>query len=306
MKNLLIAMFLLLTTLPATSRQQVEMVSRFGPAATTGRFAIEYTKVLNEIQIKYDFRLTSLVGAAGEVADQRAIALARSGINVLVYGSSSSLGFNRYTDAANSFDRDKDLIPLQGVAGIPFAIQVPPDSKVNTLQELVDLIKSKPEAFHATTISSSTSKFFDNLFRHTYGISNVRQLSYSGPPDINRGMLQSEADYTIYNYADAIGLKLIVISDDVRSSKFPNVPTGAEAGFPEFDFSTLSMISVPKERAEFGENVKKYLSEACKHSRMVELINKTSYNHNCISTDDIWKKVRGELQLIEKYKQFLD
>jgi len=305
-KQIFVITLLCFLSSSVTARQSVEIVSRFGPAATTGRFAIEYTKILNEIQNEFEFRITSVVGASGEVADQRALALARLGTDVLVYGSSSSLGFNRYTKFGNSFNRDLDLIPLQGLAGIPFAIQIPPDSKIDTLDQLVASIKNKPQAYHATTISSSTSKFFDNLFRHTYNLDNVKQLSYAGPLDITRSMLQSEADYTIYNYADAVGLKLLVVSDIERVSKFPNVPTGKEVGFDEFNFSTLSMISVPKERAEFGKIVIKYLTEACKHPRMVELISKTNYNHNCIGTDNIWKKVRDELKLIEKYKQFLD
>ena len=64
-------------------------------------------------QNEYEFKFTVTSGAAGEAADQRGLAIARSNRDVLISGSDSSLGFNRFNVGA-TFDRDNDLIPILG------------------------------------------------------------------------------------------------------------------------------------------------------------------------------------------------
>lgn len=288
----------------AYSKTTVEIISRYDAHITSAIVASEVVSLMNSYQNTYEFRLTTLPGASGENADQRAIALARSGQNVLVFGSSSTYGFNRY-QFGNTFDRDRDLIPLIGLTGTPIAIQVNP-KKYSTFEQFIETIRKKPEAFHASTVSNSNTKFFDAIFRERYGLTNVKQLSYRLSSDLIRSVLGDESDYAIYNYADSVGLKLLVVSTDERTEKFPEVPTGKEVGFSDFRFNTLNMFSVPKERLEFGEKLIPLMNKACDSKEVQALIEKTPTIKFCYSGEQVRNKVREEISLIEKYKHLLE
>ena len=290
---------------PVFAKTTVEIVSRYDSHITSALVASEMVSILNKSQEKYEFRITPLPGASGEVADQRAMTLARSGQLVLVLGSSSTYGYNRFL-FPNSFDRDKDLIPLIGMTGTPIAIQVNPKSNYNSVQDLVAHLKSKNEAFHAGTVSNSNTKFFDAIFRQNYDLTNVKQLSYRLSTDMMRSVLGNESDYAVYNYADNVGLKLLVVSTDERVPKFPDVPTGKEIGFPDFRFNTLNMISVPKENLEFGVSLVILLKKICLSEEMKAFVDKTPSIRYCYSAEEIKEKISQEMILLKKYQHLLE
>lgn len=304
LKKLLIAAFICLTPSVSFSKT-IELITRFGPSATSGQFAIEFVNALNSMQSEYEFRVVVVPGAAGEAADMRTINTAREGKDVLLWGSSSSFTFNKII-VGNTYDRDKDLVPLQSVAGIPFSIQVRPDSDIKTFVDLLNHIKGKPKAFNGNTVSSSATQLLNAIFKHNFNITNVQDLSYSRPYDITRGVLVNEADYTIFNHSDVIGLRILVVSSENRLPSMLDVPTGKEVGMPDFKFNSLSMISVPKERLEFGRKIQPLLAKICDSEYMKERVSKTGYFPNCLGVEGIKSKIKEEIVLIDKYKHLVN
>lgn len=303
LKGLLVATALTAAS-PAMSKTTIDVYSRYSTTANVGRAIGEIIRQLNSAQTEYDFRLVQELGGGGEVADQRAIAGARAGSDVLIYGSSSSYAFNRYL-IGNTFDREKDLIPIIGVSNGYFGLQVNPESNHKTIEDLISYIRSKPVAYHGSTVSTSTSRFFDEVFRRHYKLDNVKQIVYNKTADLQRAMLVGEIDYTVYNFEDIIGQRVLAVTNNKRNEKYPNAPTGIELGMNDFRFVTQSIISVPKEKKELGEKLKPLLHQICKSDAVKAVYQNTSYVVNCSEETDIKIKITDELQLIEKYKDFL-
>lgn len=298
---------LILCLIPSFSyaqKQTIEVVSRFDLHTTTAFVASEIIRIVNNTQDQYEFRIAVTPGSSGEAADQRAIALARLGKPVLVIGASSSWAFNRYL-FGNTIDRDNDLVPIVAPGGIPFAVQVSPDAGINTVDDLIKSIRSKPEAFHATTTANSTSKLFAQLFIDHYKLTNVKHISYRLSTDMIRGVLGREADFAIYNYADSPTLKVIAVSSENRAKLFPNVPTGKEIGFPEFKYNTYSTIHTPKESYSFFEKIAPMFVEACKSKEMEMIFEKAKMMPFCHDNREAFANIREEVQLLKKHERII-
>jgi tripartite-type tricarboxylate transporter receptor subunit TctC len=286
---------------PAFAAQQVSIVTRFGASTASGRFTVELANMLNEMQKDYEFKVSVVTGANGEAADQRALLLARSGQPVLSWMGVSAFTFNRYI-VGNTYDRDNDFIPLQGMTGVPFSLQVAPDSSIETFDDFIKYVKSKPVVYMGNTASSSSVNMLMVILKKSYNLNNIKELPYERPYDITRAMLVKEVEFTIFNPADVVGQKQLVTTSPERLYKIRNVPTGKEVGMPDFNFISQTMIAVPKEQKEFGEKISPLLARICYDSRFLDLVEKNNYFSNCLGTNGIKQKMQEELALIEKYK----
>jgi tripartite-type tricarboxylate transporter receptor subunit TctC len=297
-------LFALMIVTPAYAGQQVEIVTRFGPSTSSGRFAIEAMNMLNEMQKDYDFKVSVIIGANGEAADQRALVIGKKQ-PILLWNSSSSYTFNRYF-VGNTYDRDNDLIPLQGMAGVPFSIQVAPDSPIETYEDFIKFVKSKPVVYMGNTASSSSVNLLKAILIKTNKIDNIKDLVYEKPFDITRAVLTKEADFTIFNPADVVGLKQLVTSSPDRTFKYRNVPVGKEVNMPDFIYTSQTLVSVPKEQKEFGEKIQPLLAKICYDQRFSDVVEKSNYFSSCLGPNGMKKRIIDEMKLIEKYKDSLD
>lgn len=304
LKILSTIILLLIPSVSYAQKQTIEVISRFDLHITTAFVASEIIRIVNNMQDQYEFRIGVTPGAGGEAADQRAIALARSGKPVLIIGASSSWAYNRYV-FGNTMDRDNDLVPIVAPGGIPFAVQVSPDTGINTVDELIKYIRSKPEAFHATTTANATSKLFADLFIEHYKLTNVKHISYRLSTDMIRGMIGREADFAIYNYADSPALKVIAVSSDNRAKLFPEAPTGKEIGFPDFKYNTTSSIHTPKESYAFFAKVAPLFVEACKSKEMQMIFEKAKMMPFCYDNKEATVKIREEIAFMKKYERII-
>jgi tripartite-type tricarboxylate transporter receptor subunit TctC len=306
MTKFLIAFLFFVMPITSFARETIEVVSRFDAHITTAMLARELLSEVQRNNNKYEFRFTVVPGASGENADLRAIALSRAGQKVLVAGSASTWSRNSYV-FPNTFNRNEDIIPIIGYGGTPFAIQVAPNSNINSLNDLLEYIRNKPEAFHATTTANSSSKFFALIFEKKFNLNNVKQLSYRRSSDLIRAILNKEADFAIYNIVDSQGaLKFITISTKERLQEHLNVLTGIESGFPEFNFTTLSTISTTKENIELIRELGPYFKRACVSDSLSRVFEKFKINRYCYDRNQVKNVIDTELILLEEYKEFIN
>jgi len=295
----------LLLTLQVNAKTNIEVISRFEPQITSAIFAQQILKTLNSSQDEYEFKFSVTPGSAGEAADQRAIKLARAGREVIVFGSDSSLGINRYTFGP-TFDREKDLIPILGLVGGPFAVFVKPNSDINSIAELINKLKTKEQIFFANTTSSASSKFFGAIFTKNSNLNNVKMLNYEKSGDLILNVSNGEADYAVYPLADAqSSLKPIMISSKSRLNNLSDVPTGIELGYKDFSYNTLTLFSVPKEQEELGRKIQEIFMQACLNDSILKELAKDNMQIlYCFNKQQIFEKVQSDINIIEKYPDF--
>jgi tripartite-type tricarboxylate transporter receptor subunit TctC len=292
-------------TVPTLARETLEVISRFDSHITTSILAREIMSEVQKMQNKYEFRFTTVPGASGENADMRAITLSRTGRKVMVAGSSSTWSRNSFV-FKDTFNRREDIIPMIGYGGTPFAIQVSPTSNIHNMRDLLNHIRSKPEAFHATTTANAGSRFLALVFQKRFDLPNIKQLSYRLNSELIRGVLNGESDFAVYNIVDAHGaLRFITVSTPERLPTHPDVETGIEAGFPEFNTTTLSTLSTTKENTIIIQELSHLIMAACKSDNINAMFEKLNINKYCFDTDAVNRIIDSEISVLEEYKEFI-
>ena len=141
-----------------------------------------------------------------------------------------------------SFDFAKDLAPISQVCDVPVLLVVPP-SGPTTVADLISQAKSKPGglAFGSSGIGTATH-LFGELFSHESAI-KLTHVPYKGSSqaviDLLAGRIQmmfSPAGTVLQHVKDG-KLRALAVSGDHRLAELSNVPTFAQSGIKNLDFS---------------------------------------------------------------------
>jgi len=135
--------------------------------------------------------------------------------------------------------------PLKDVTGVgalvvaPSLIAVPVTLPVNDIKELVALAKREPGKLNFGNPGNGSSMHLNTeMFRQAAGI-QLTNIPYKGQPPILIDMVRGEVQFSVYSPAIAAPqisagkIKPLAVIADKRMAAYPNVPTLAEAGYPE-------------------------------------------------------------------------
>ena len=303
MRALILALSMMVTN-TAYAAKQIDVYSMFSPGAAGTIIGYEVVNRLNAAQTEYEFRLSSLPGAAGDIAALRVIALARAGQDVLIWQGTGSYTFGKYVSAnINAYDRDNDLVPIASFAGTPFHLMVNPDSEIKTLADLVSQFNKKDVVYFGSTSTNPITPFLNAIFMKSSGVKPSKDLNYTTPFDITKSVLSKESEYTIFSPTDVRGLRSLVMSGSERSRLYPNVPTGKELGMKDFVFTSTMQIAVPKEKSEFGLKFTQMMLQICYDQKFSDAIEKIGYETKCLFGDKLKSSIKEEALMIKKYEK---
>lgn len=160
-------------------------------------------------------------------------------VNDVLY---ENLGYDVVADFAG-------VVPL---ANLPSVLIVPPTLGVKTVKDLVALAKDKPGELNFTSAGiGSASHINQEKFLHTTGIKSVH-IPMKGTPDMLNEMMGGRVQMGWMPLISSVGplkdgkLMALAVSTHERSSVLPNVPTIAEAGYPEAEFNFWVAMLAPK------------------------------------------------------------
>ena len=146
-----------------------------------------------------------------------------------------------------SFDTVNDLTPIIRVGGYLYGILVRPDSKIKTLQELIDQAKAKPGelAYMASGIGTGGHIAAEEMAFNA-GV-KFNHLPSKGDQESSAGLLGGHVDFISTTsgwipLVDAGQLKLIATYGETRVKKYPEVPTVKEAGFKVVHNSPIGIV----------------------------------------------------------------
>ena len=149
------------------------------------------------------------------------------------------------------YDTVGDFAGVAPLASLPSVLIVPPTLGVKTVKELVALAKSKPGELNFTSAGiGSASHINQEKFLHTTGIKSVH-IPLKGTPDMLNEMMGGRVQMGWMPLISSVGalkagkLTALAVSTHERSSVLPDVPTIAEAGYPEAEFNFWVAMLAP-------------------------------------------------------------
>jgi tripartite-type tricarboxylate transporter receptor subunit TctC len=188
-------------------------------------------------------------GANSNLGTAEVARSAPDGYTWLVTGPAVLVNPAIYKDAGWNALRDFKCVGL--VVWNQSAAVVPVNMPVNTLKDFVALAKAKPGQlnFGNPGIGSSIDLTAKNLFRAA-GI-DIANIGYKGQPQALIDLITGEIQITVASLALALPhirdgkLKALAVFTKERVKELPEVPTVAEAGYPDAAYLPWYGIYVP-------------------------------------------------------------
>jgi tripartite-type tricarboxylate transporter receptor subunit TctC len=168
----------------------------------------------------------------------------------LMYGSSGNVALLPHVKKV-SFDPLKDLTPVGRFVIQPTLIASNPALPVNTLQELVAMMKANPGKLKMSTAGAGTAGHFaGEMFIAMAGIKPVVTHYNGGGPAIE-AVVNCDSQWTVapiggrMPHVTSGKLKALAMGSPTRLRLLPNVPTVIESGYPGYEATGWGAIFVP-------------------------------------------------------------
>jgi len=149
------------------------------------------------------------------------------------------------------YDLLKDFAPVTQVNASPHVLVVHPSVPVNSVAELVALAKEKPgEINYASAGTGSVTFLAAEIFKDQAGV-DITHIPYKGGGDSLRSIVAGETQVyfspllVALPYVQDGRLKALGVTSTSRIDLLPDVPTIAESGYPNYQFSLWNGIVVP-------------------------------------------------------------
>jgi tripartite-type tricarboxylate transporter receptor subunit TctC len=150
------------------------------------------------------------------------------------------------------FDPIKDLVPITVFAEAPYVLVVNSSVPAKNLRELVALAKAKPGKLNfASGGAGSGPHIAGELLKSVAGI-DMTHVAYKGSGPAVADLLGGQVEVLITaapTVAAQMGsgrMRPLAVAHGKRLSSLPDVPTAAEAGFPEFRIANWFGLAAPR------------------------------------------------------------
>ncbi len=151
--------------------------------------------------------------------------------------------------------KPEDFVPITTVGSVPNVAIVKKELPVNTLRELVELIRSNPgKMVYGSQGNGATPHLTANMFMNMTGTDMVH-VPYRGEVFVLQDMLGGRVDLFFGNVSAALPhwrdgrVKVLAVLDKARTAQMPNVPTTAEAGLPDLVSTGWFAVAGPPKMA---------------------------------------------------------
>lgn len=238
MKKLLIALLLWpsLALAQAYPSKPVRLIVPFpagGPADIFGR---SLAQGMSE-RLGQPVVVENVSGVGGVIGVDR-VAKAEPDGYLLALNSASTLSIAPYSIEKLPYDVKKDFALVTVVVRVPEVVAVHPSLPVNSLKELVAYAKKNPGKINfGSAGGGSITHLAGELLKAEAGIDMVH-VAYKGAAPAVTDLVAGQVQLGIFDVPVLLGhiragrLKALAVTSGKRASTLPDVPTTAEAGYP--------------------------------------------------------------------------
>lgn len=195
--------------------------------------ADDFTRTLGQ-----SFVVENRSGAGGIIGIDNVAKAAPDGYTLLV--TAAPIAINHLTAKSVPYKVLEDFAPVSLLVTLPNIIMVHPSVPAKTLADLIALAKAKPgELTYAHAGIGTNPHFAFELFKSMAGI-DIRQVPYRGAApavnDLVAGSVNAGMSNMLNGKPQAMGgnVRALAVTGKTRVEGLPDVPTMAEAGFPDY------------------------------------------------------------------------
>ncbi len=217
-------------------------VSMMLPFAPGGSADVMARLLSDQFQKKFGvgFIVINKPGAFGIPAMQEVVRQKPDGTTLMIGNVTTNALTPILYPSKMSFNYDNSIIPVTRLAELP-AVLVATTVKIKpaSLPELISLAKAQPGSLNYASAGIGSFPHFDGeLFNRRAGIDAVHVPLKGGAADMVASLLSGETQYGFINVSSVLSLikagrlQALAVVSQKRLPQLPDVPTMAEAGFP--------------------------------------------------------------------------
>jgi tripartite-type tricarboxylate transporter receptor subunit TctC len=187
-------------------------------------------------------------GATGNIASDFVAKAPPNGYTV--YLPSTSILLNQLVGTPNSnLIRDFEPVALSGT--LPYALAVPSSLPVRTVEELVALARTKPSQLNYAGYVGGVPQFLGEMLNRA-GKVNVVMVPYKATTEAASDFAAGRIEVLFTPVPSSLPFlqskqgRVIAVTGTRRATILPDVPTMAEAGFPDLTVEVAYFFLAPK------------------------------------------------------------
>jgi tripartite-type tricarboxylate transporter receptor subunit TctC len=226
----------------------VRVIVPFTAGGPTDLFSRLLTGKLSE-QMGQRFYVENVGGAGGNIGAGRAAQAAPDGYTIFIDGANYVINQSLFRQVP--YDPFKSFDPVTIAVTSPAILTVNPSVPAQTVKELVALIKANPTKYsYASPGTGTPPDLVGELFRLTLKLDLVH-VPFKGGGEAITSALGGQTPISFGAIAPSVPhikagkLRALAVTGAKRASALPDVPTMAEAGYPEIEGETWFTVLVP-------------------------------------------------------------
>jgi tripartite-type tricarboxylate transporter receptor subunit TctC len=187
-------------------------------------------------------------GAGGAIAVQAMISAPADGSTIMMTASNILTEIPHVMKTA--FDPLKDVKPVTAIARASMVMIGAPNVPAKDVKALVDWVKANPGKVSFASYSAGTSSHYAGMILNQKAGLDMQHVPFTGSPPAltqvmgNQIQVMFDGMATSRNMISEGRVKVFGVASKKRSQHLPDVPTLAEQGYPDLDFSNWVGIIV--------------------------------------------------------------
>jgi tripartite-type tricarboxylate transporter receptor subunit TctC len=190
-------------------------------------------------------------GAGGTLGAGIASRAAPDGYTFFMGGAHHAIAPSMYPKL--DYDIEKDFVPVGLVSSVPQVIVVHPGKvAANTLPELLADLRANPGKRNYGSAGNGSSHHLAGELFKLQSKTFITHIPYRGAGPMLQDLIAGQVDMAFDGLGSSAGhirggrIKPIAVAATRRAAAFPDIPTAAEAGLPDYVVSTWYGMWAPK------------------------------------------------------------
>ncbi len=242
------------------------------------------------------------VGGAGGNLGAAQVARAEPDGYTILMGTVATHALNPLMLKAKPYDPVADFAPISLLVLVPNVLVINPQLPVNSVKELVQLLKDNPDKYsYASSGNGTPLHLSGELFKSMAGVS-MEHIPYKGAGPALNDLLGNQVSIMFDNlpsssaHIKAGSLKALGVTTKDRAPSFPDVPTVAEA-VPGYETYTWNALFAPAGTPpEVVARLNEAANAALKDPAVVSRMNDFSATIVGSTPDELATHVKAEIQ----------